>query len=88
VCALTALGPLHPHAQGCGIQTGGRHTQHPPRRTVTLHYAIVLLVIALIATVLCFSGVAAGAAGIAKILFVVFLILAIAGFVSGRSRGS
>jgi uncharacterized membrane protein YtjA (UPF0391 family) len=75
----------------CGVQTGGRHTQHPPRRTVTLHYAIVLLVIALIATVLCFSGVAAGAAGIAgiaKILFVVCLILAIAGFVFGRGRGS
>ena len=36
-----------------------------------LHYAVVFLVIALIAAVFGFGGIAAGAAGIAKILFVV-----------------
>jgi uncharacterized membrane protein YtjA (UPF0391 family) len=52
-----------------------------------LHYAVVFLVIALIAAVFGFGGIAAGAAGIAKILFVVFLIGAIISFVMhGRSR--
>jgi uncharacterized membrane protein YtjA (UPF0391 family) len=48
--------------------------------TVMLHYAVVFLVIALIAAVFGFGGVAAGAAGIAKILFVVFLIGAVVSF--------
>ena len=38
-----------------------------------LHYAVVFFVIALIAAVLGFGGIAASAAGIAKLLFVVFL---------------
>jgi uncharacterized membrane protein YtjA (UPF0391 family) len=37
-----------------------------------LHYAIVFLVIALIAAVLGFGGIAGASAGIAKILFLVF----------------
>ena len=45
-----------------------------------LHYAVVFFVIALIAAVLGFGGIAAGAAGIAKILFFVFLVVAIATF--------
>lgn len=39
-----------------------------------LHYAAVFFVIALIAAVFGFGGIAAGAAEIAKILFFVFLI--------------
>jgi uncharacterized membrane protein YtjA (UPF0391 family) len=55
--------------------------------TPMLHYAVVFLVIALIAAVFGFGGIAAGAAGIAKILFVVFLIGAIVTFLmNGRSR--
>ena len=42
-----------------------------------LHYAVVFLVIALIAAVFGFGGIAAGAVGIAKILFFVFVIMAI-----------
>lgn len=48
-----------------------------------LHYAVVFLVIALIAALFGFGGIAAGAVSIAKILFFVFLILAIASFVFG-----
>lgn len=48
-----------------------------------LHYAVVFLVIALIAAVFGFGGIAASAVGIAKILFVVFLVLAIASFLFG-----
>ena len=51
-----------------------------------LHYAIVFFVIAIIAGVFDFGGIAAGAAGIAKVLFVVFLIGAIITLIAGRSR--
>ena len=50
---------------------------------VMLHYAIVFFVIALIAALFGFGGIAAGAMGIAKILFFVFLILAVIAFVAG-----
>jgi uncharacterized membrane protein YtjA (UPF0391 family) len=53
---------------------------------VMLHYAVVFFIIAIIAAVLGFGGIAAGAAGIAKILFFVFLIGAIITFFAGRSR--
>jgi uncharacterized membrane protein YtjA (UPF0391 family) len=60
---------------------------YPQERIAMLHYAVVFLVIALIAAVFGFGGIAAGAAGIAKILFVVFLIGAIVTFLmNGRSR--
>ena len=40
-----------------------------------LHYAIVFFVIAIIAAVFGFTGIAAGAAEIAKILFYIFLVV-------------
>ncbi|MBC7993233.1 MAG: DUF1328 domain-containing protein [Rhizobacter sp.] len=46
-----------------------------------LHYAVVFFVIALIAALFGFGGIAAGAVGIAKILFFVFVALAIVTFV-------
>ena len=48
-----------------------------------LHYALVFFVVALIAAVFGFGGLAAGAAGIAKLLFVGFIVLAIASGVIG-----
>jgi uncharacterized membrane protein YtjA (UPF0391 family) len=51
-----------------------------------LHYAVVFLVIALIAAVFGFGGIAAGAVEIAKILFYVFLIVAVVTFVMGLLR--
>jgi len=45
-----------------------------------LHYSIVFLVIALIAAVFGFGGIAAGAVEIAKVLFFIFAIMAIVGF--------
>mgnify|MGYP003385195471 CR=1 FL=1 len=51
-----------------------------------LHYAVVFFVIALIAALFGFGGIAAGAVGIAKVLFVVFLILAIGTFVFGQMK--
>jgi uncharacterized membrane protein YtjA (UPF0391 family) len=46
-----------------------------------LHYAVVFFVIALVAAIFGFGGIAAGAVEIGKILFVVFAVLAIGSFV-------
>jgi uncharacterized membrane protein YtjA (UPF0391 family) len=81
---------LHRETFGRYIVTTDRRrglSAHILKGTPMLHYAVVFLVIALIAAVLGFGGIAAGAAGIAKILFVVFLILAVASFFFGRGRG-
>lgn len=51
-----------------------------------LHYAVVFLVIALIAALFGFGGIAAGAVGIAKILFFVFLVLALVSFLYGLMK--
>ena len=49
-----------------------------------VRWAIIFLVIAVIAAVFGFSGVAADSAWIAKVLLVVFLIMAVVSFVLGR----
>ena len=46
-----------------------------------LHYALVFLVVALIAAALGFGALAGTAAWIAKVLFIVFLVIAILSFV-------
>ena len=51
-----------------------------------LHYAVVFLVIALIAALFGFGVIAAGAAGIAKMLFVLFGLLAVGTFLFGLTR--
>ena len=52
-----------------------------------LQLAIACLVIALIAFVLGFGGIAGSFVGVAKILFVVFLVLAIVSFLFGGRFG-
>ena len=52
-----------------------------------LHYAVVFLIIALIAAVFGFGGIAASAVGIAKILFMVFIFLAVLSFIVSLVRG-
>lgn len=47
-------------------------------------WALAFFVIALIAAVFGFGGIAASAVGIAKIIFVVALILAVVSLVAGR----
>jgi uncharacterized membrane protein YtjA (UPF0391 family) len=51
-----------------------------------LHYAVVFFVIALIAAVFGFGGIAASAVGIGKILFMVFAVLSIVSFLLGLGR--
>lgn len=49
-----------------------------------LRYAVIFFVIALIAAVFGFGGIAGTASGIAQILFIGFLILAVLSLVFGR----
>jgi uncharacterized membrane protein YtjA (UPF0391 family) len=51
-----------------------------------LHYAVVFFVIALVAALFGFGGIAVGAASIAKVLFIVFLIGAIVSFLMSLGR--
>lgn len=51
-----------------------------------LHYAVVFFVIALIAALFGFGGIAAGAVEIAKVLFFIFIILAAITFVVNLIR--
>ena len=51
-----------------------------------LQLAVVCLVIALLAAVLGFGGIAGSFVGVAKILFVVFLIIAVLSFLGGGMR--
>jgi uncharacterized membrane protein YtjA (UPF0391 family) len=56
---------------------------HIPQEPTMLHYAVVFFVIALIAAVFGFGGIAASAAGIAQVLFFVFIVLAVGSFLFG-----
>ena len=56
-------------------------------RFTMLYYAVVFFIIALIAGVLGFGGIAAGAVSIAKILFFVFIVLAVISIIFGSVKG-
>ncbi|RZT38550.1 DUF1328 domain-containing protein [Cupriavidus agavae] len=51
-----------------------------------LYYALVFFVVALVAAIFGFGGIAAGAVEIAKILFFIFLVVALVTFVMGLVR--
>ena len=51
-----------------------------------LYYALMFFIVALVAGILGFGGVAIAAAGIAKILFFVFLILFLASLIGHAVR--
>jgi uncharacterized membrane protein YtjA (UPF0391 family) len=63
-----------------------RRLQAPSRerKGIMLHWTAVFFVVAIIAAVFGFGGIAASAAGMAKILFVVFLVLAGISLLFGR----
>jgi uncharacterized membrane protein YtjA (UPF0391 family) len=56
------------------------------RVMLMLQYAVVFFVIALIAALFGFGGIAAGAAEIAKLFFFVFLVLFVASLLMGLVR--
>jgi uncharacterized membrane protein YtjA (UPF0391 family) len=56
------------------------------RETKMIQLAITCLIIALVAAILGFGGIAGSFVGIAKILFLVFLVLAVLSFFAGGMR--
>ena len=51
-----------------------------------LYYALVFFLIAIVAAIFGFGGIAASAVGISKILFFIFLVLFVASAVFGMFR--
>jgi len=51
-----------------------------------LNWALTFLVVALLAAVFGFTGIAATAAGLAKILFYIFLVLFLVSLIAGLVR--
>ena len=51
-----------------------------------LYYALVFFIIAVVAAVFGFGGIAAGAVEIAKILFFIFLVLFVVSLIVGLMR--
>jgi len=52
-----------------------------------LRWAVIFLIIALVAALFGFTGIAAAAAGIAKFLFFLFLVMCLIFFIIGLSAG-
>ncbi len=52
-----------------------------------LRWALIFLIIALVAAALGFGGIAATAAGIAKILFYICLVLCLIALIAGLAAG-
>ncbi|MBA4742467.1 MAG: DUF1328 domain-containing protein [Azoarcus sp.] len=51
-----------------------------------LYYTVVFLVVALVAGLLGFTGLAAGAVDIARVLFFIFVVLFVASLILGLMR--
>jgi uncharacterized membrane protein YtjA (UPF0391 family) len=52
-----------------------------------LHYALIFVVVALVAALLGFSGLATGALGLAHLLAMLFIVLAVLALAAGLLRG-
>jgi uncharacterized membrane protein YtjA (UPF0391 family) len=73
---------------GCAVHEAATQSA---RRTSTqeedmLRYAVIFFIVAIIAAVFGFTGIAAGAAEIAKILFFIFLVIFLATLLIGVFR--
>lgn len=53
-----------------------------------IYWALVFLLVAVMAAVFGFTGIALAAAGIAKLLFLIFLLLFVITFATHLTRGS
>jgi uncharacterized membrane protein YtjA (UPF0391 family) len=73
-------------ARGCGVHGSEDGIAFPAnvKGCPMLSYALIFLILALVAALLGFGGIASTAAGIAKILFVVFLVLFLVSLIAGR----
>jgi uncharacterized membrane protein YtjA (UPF0391 family) len=76
---------LDGHEAREGRQSGG-HGAEKSKEIIMLYYAALFFVIALVAALFGFGGIAAGAVEIAKILFFVFLVLFVVSLIAGLMR--
>jgi uncharacterized membrane protein YtjA (UPF0391 family) len=60
----------------------------PGRRSIMLYWALIFLVIAIVAGIFGFGGIAAAASGIAQVLFFIFLVLFIVSLFFGWRGGA
>jgi uncharacterized membrane protein YtjA (UPF0391 family) len=70
-----------------GMRFAPRSASSQPLESDMLSWAIAFFVIAIVAAIFGFGGIASGAAGIAKILFFLFLIAFVVSLVMGLMRG-
>lgn len=77
---------VYPHTDNPRAITGPGHGKKLQPNPPMLSYAIIFLIIALLAGVLGFGVVAGTAATIAKVCFVVFLVLFLFSLFTGRRR--
>lgn len=73
-----SAGSFHTRKRGAGFHRG--------EENIMLYWTLAFLVIALLAALLGFSGIAVAAAGVAKILFYLFLVLFLVGLVMHLAR--
>lgn len=52
-----------------------------------LHYALIFLIVALVATLFGFGSLATSALGLAHVLAMLFVVLAVLGLIAGLLRG-
>jgi uncharacterized membrane protein YtjA (UPF0391 family) len=76
---------LHAAALACVLQW--HWLSYQPLEQNMLSWAIGFFIVAIIAAVFGFGGIASGAAGIAKILFFLFLIAFVVSLIMGLMRG-
>ncbi len=70
------------------MNPGGQGTHVRPKvRCTVLYWALVFFIIAIVAAVFGFGGIAAGAMGVAKVLFFIFLVLFVVSLLAGLLRG-
>jgi uncharacterized membrane protein YtjA (UPF0391 family) len=74
---------MYPAGTRDAFPTASRHASANREGMIMLHYALVFFVIALVAAIFGFGGIAVGAAEIAKILFVIFLVLFVGSLIVG-----
>lgn len=90
---MNAASPLVVAGRGSGLEPGQigdvmAAQTDPSKERVMLHWALVFLVVALIAAVFGFGGIASTAAGMAQILFVIALVLFVVSLLAGFLRRS
>lgn len=81
--------PWEPSPQAGVVQTDHamRRNAPFPKEKIMLGWAVTFLVIALIAAVLGFGGIAGTSAGIAQILFFIFIVLFVVSLIFRAVRG-